>query len=79
MIGYGTQKKVNLSGAVDVVTSKELVNRPVANVTQVLQGLSPNLNITVGNDGGEVGGKMNMDIRGMGSINGGSHMFWLMV
>ena len=72
VIGYGTQKKVNLSGAVDVVSSKELVNRPVANVTQVLQGLSPNLNITVGNDGGEVGGKMNMDIRGMGSINGGS-------
>jgi TonB-linked SusC/RagA family outer membrane protein len=72
VIGYGTQKKVNLSGAVDVVQSKEIVNRPVANVSQALQGLSPNLNITVGADGGEMGGRMNMDIRGMGSINGGS-------
>lgn len=72
VVGYGTQKKINLSGAVDVVSSKELSNRPVPNVTQVLQGLSPNLNITVGNDGGEVGGKMDMNIRGLGSINGGS-------
>ena len=63
---------MNLSGAVDVVQSKEIVNRPVANVSQALQGLSPNLNITVGADGGEVGGRMNMDIRGLGSISGGS-------
>ncbi len=72
VIGYGTQKKVNLSGAVDVVQSKEIVNRPVSNVSQALQGLSPNLNITVGADGGAVGGKMEMNIRGLGSINGGS-------
>ena len=69
VIGYGTQKKINLSGSVDVVTSKQIEDRPVTNVTQALQGLSPNLNITVGNDGGEVGGKMNMNIRGFGSIN----------
>ncbi|MFO7668415.1 MAG: TonB-dependent receptor [Bacteroidales bacterium] len=72
VIGYGTQKKVNLSGAVDVVQSKEIVNRPVSNVSQALQGLSPNLNITVGADGGAVGGTMDMNIRGLGSINGGS-------
>jgi len=71
VIGYGTQKKVNLSGAVDVVTSKAIENRPVSNVSQALQGLSPNLNITVGADGGEVGARMNMNIRGLGSINGG--------
>ena len=71
VIGYGTQKKVNLSGAVDVVTSKTIQNRPVNNLTQALQGLAPNLNITVGDDGGEVGGRMLMNIRGQGSINGG--------
>jgi TonB-linked SusC/RagA family outer membrane protein len=70
VIGYGTQKKVNLSGAVDVVTSKSLESRPVKNVVQALQGLSPSLNITVSNDGGEAGGKMNMNIRGYGSISG---------
>ncbi|TFH27557.1 MAG: SusC/RagA family TonB-linked outer membrane protein, partial [Bacteroidia bacterium] len=72
VIGYGTQKKINLSGAVDVVQSKQIVNRPVSNVSQALQGLSPNLNITVGADGGALGGRMDMNIRGMGSINGGS-------
>ncbi|MCU0408506.1 MAG: SusC/RagA family TonB-linked outer membrane protein, partial [Bacteroidales bacterium] len=72
VIGYGTQKKVNLSGAVDVVTSKSIENRPVANVTQSLQGVSPSLNISVGNSGGEMGARMNMNIRGIGSINGGA-------
>ncbi len=71
VIGYGTQKKVNLSGSVDVISSKAIESRPVTNLTQALQGLAPNLNITVGDDGGEVGGVMNMNIRGLGSINGG--------
>ncbi len=70
VIGYGIQKKVNLSGAVDVVTSEALVNRPVNNVVQALQGMAPNLNVTVGNEGGELGGKMSMNIRGIGSISG---------
>lgn len=69
-IGYGIQKKVNLSGAVDVVTSSEIDNRPVNNVVQALQGLAPNLNISVGNEGGELGGRMQMNIRGIGSISG---------
>lgn len=72
VIGYGTQKKINLSGAVDVVTSQQLENRPVTNVSQALQGLSPNLNITVSGDGGEMGAKMIMNIRGIGSISGGA-------
>jgi TonB-linked SusC/RagA family outer membrane protein len=69
VIGYGTQKKVNLSGAVDVITSEEISNRPVSNVIQALQGLAPNLNIIVGNEGGELGGKPLINIRGYGSIN----------
>jgi len=72
VVGYGTQKKVNLSGAVDVVTSKALESRPVANLTQSLQGVSPSLNVTVGNSGGEMGARMNLNIRGLGSINGGA-------
>ena len=72
VIGYGTQKKVNLSGAVDVVTSKSIESRPVSNLTQSLQGVSPSLNVTVGNSGGEMGARMNLNIRGLGSINGGA-------
>ena len=45
-VGYGTQKKVNLTGAVDVVTSEVLDNRPLSNLTQGLQGAVPNLQIT---------------------------------
>jgi TonB-dependent outer membrane receptor, SusC/RagA subfamily, signature region len=72
VVGYGTQKKVNLSGAVDVVNSKAIENRPVSNVIQALQGLAPNVNVTPGNTGGEMGAKQTLNIRGQGSINGGS-------
>nr|HPM17795.1 SusC/RagA family TonB-linked outer membrane protein [Bacteroidales bacterium] len=72
VVGYGTQKKVNVSGAVDVVSSKALEKRAVANLSQSLQGISPSLNISVGNSGGEMGARMNLNIRGIGSINGGS-------
>ena len=45
VVGYGTQKKLNLTAAVDQVTSETLENRAVPNVTQGLQGVMPNLNI----------------------------------
>ena len=45
VVGYGTQKKLNLTAAVDQVTSEALENRSVPNVTQGLQGVMPNLNI----------------------------------
>lgn len=45
IVGYGTQKKENLTGAVDQVTSKALQNRPITNLTQGLQGALPNLNL----------------------------------
>jgi TonB-linked SusC/RagA family outer membrane protein len=45
VVGYGTQKKANLTGAVDQITSKNLEDRPVTNLTQGLQGLLPNLNL----------------------------------
>lgn len=45
VVGYGTQKRANATGAVDQITSKNLENRPVTNLTQGLQGLLPNLNL----------------------------------
>jgi TonB-linked SusC/RagA family outer membrane protein len=70
VIGYGTQKKVNLTGAVDVVNEKQIGMRAVTNVTNALQGISPNLNITEGAFSGEPGGKMILNIRGIGSLSG---------
>src|SRR5690242_9202585 len=47
VVGYGTQKKANLTGAVSQVTSEVLENRSIPNLTQGLQGHIPNLNITM--------------------------------
>ena len=72
VVGYGTQKKVNVTGAVSMVESDVLESRPVANVSQALQGQIPGLNLTVGNSGGELGSSMNINIRGTGTIGSGS-------
>ncbi|MCC5935862.1 MAG: TonB-dependent receptor [Lunatimonas sp.] len=69
VVGYGTQKKINLTGAVDQIGGEQLVNRPVANVMQGLQGASPGLNITY--SGGRPGSVPDINIRGFTSINGG--------
>ncbi|AZI21599.1 TonB-dependent receptor [Chryseobacterium taklimakanense] len=45
VVGYGRQKKVNLTGSVDQITAEALENRPVSNIAQALVGASPNLNL----------------------------------
>ncbi|HYH56012.1 MAG TPA: carboxypeptidase-like regulatory domain-containing protein, partial [Anseongella sp.] len=45
VVGYGTQRKVNLTGAVDQVTAEVFQNRPIPNISQGLVGAVPNLNI----------------------------------
>jgi len=45
VVGYGVQKKLNLTAAVDQVTNETLENRSLPNLTQGLQGVMPNLNI----------------------------------
>ncbi len=47
VVGYGVQKKANLTGAVDQVSSEVFENRPISNATQALKGAIPNLNITL--------------------------------
>jgi TonB-linked SusC/RagA family outer membrane protein len=49
VVGFGTQKKVNLTGAISTVSSEKFENRPVSNIGQALQGVVPNLNIGIGN------------------------------
>ncbi|RZM27241.1 MAG: SusC/RagA family TonB-linked outer membrane protein, partial [Pedobacter sp.] len=68
VVGYGTQKKVNLSGAVSQITSKEITNRPVSNLTSALQGVSPGVTITRGS--GKPGAEgTGIRIRGATSAN----------
>lgn len=69
VVGYGTQKKLNLTAAVDQVDGEALENRPIPNLTQGLQGVMPNLNIVL------LDGKPNQspsyNIRGTTSIGQG--------
>lgn len=71
VVGYGTQKKANLSGAVAAVDGKVLQDRPITNIGQGLQGVVPNLNITM-NNGGAPGATSSFNIRGNTSLSGGS-------
>ncbi len=71
VVGYGTQKKENLTGAVAAVAGDVLENRPITNVGQGLQGVVPNLNVTM-SKGGAPGSSSDFNIRGNNSINGGS-------
>lgn len=70
VVGYGTQKKVNLTGAVSSVSSKELESRPMSNLGQGLQGLVPNVNISMPTNGNP-GQKSSFNIRGTTSLTGG--------
>ena len=72
VVGYGTQKKVNVTGAVSMVGSDVIESRPVANVSQALQGAVPGLNLSTSSSGGDLNTSMNINIRGTGSIGDGS-------
>lgn len=70
VVGYGTQKKANLTGAVATVdVNKTLDSRPIADIGRGLQGSVPGVNITIPT--GEIGSDPLIKIRGqIGSISG---------
>lgn len=70
VVGFGTQKKVNLTGAVGVVTQEEIAQRPVTNVTQALQGVVPGLQITQTN--GSLENTPSVNVRGTTTIGQGT-------
>lgn len=72
IVGYGTQKKAHLTGAVSSIGGEELESRPVQNVGQALQGVMPGLNVQTTGLGGELNQNMSFNIRGAGTIGVGS-------
>jgi TonB-linked SusC/RagA family outer membrane protein len=66
VVGFGTQKKVNMTGAVATVGAKEFESRPVTNAAAALQGKIANLN-TYNSDGG-IGKKATFNIRGYSGL-----------
>lgn len=71
VVGFGTQKKVNLTGSVGVATAKDLESRPVTNAVQALQGVIPGLNIST--TSGDINSTMDISVRGTGTIGEGSN------
>jgi TonB-linked SusC/RagA family outer membrane protein len=68
VVGYGTQKKANLTGAVATISGAELQNRPVPNALAALQGVSPGVTIT--RNSGQPGSEgYGIRIRGFSSAN----------
>lgn len=70
VVGYGTQKKVNLTGSITTVSSKSLENRASHSLANMLQGSVPGLNITTSS--GVPGSSPSINVRGTTSINGAS-------
>lgn len=73
VVGFATQKKVNLTGSVGVATSKDIAGRPVQNATAALQGVIPGLNISNSSSGGELNASKQINVRGMSTIGDGSN------
>ncbi|RPE12377.1 SusC/RagA family TonB-linked outer membrane protein [Chitinophaga lutea] len=74
VVGYGVQKKVNLTGSVSSVSSKQLENRPVTSVSNALQGTMAGVTVTAANSGqpGKDGGVIR--VRGIGTLNNSNAM-----
>ncbi|QZT36554.1 TonB-dependent receptor [Halosquirtibacter xylanolyticus] len=70
IVGYGTQKKANLTGAVETISSETIVDRPAPSLSHALQGSVAGLNVTVEN--GQPGSAPKINIRGTTSITSGS-------
>lgn len=69
VVGYGTQKKVNLTGAISTIGPESLEKRPIISTSAALQGIAPGVTVTTqsgapGGDGGQI------KIRGISSFNG---------
>ena len=71
VVGYGTQKKGNLTGSVSVIGSEQMERRPNVSASNALQGLAPGVTVTsqTGAPGGDAG---RIRIRGMNSFGGSS-------
>jgi TonB-linked SusC/RagA family outer membrane protein len=73
VVGYGIQKKSDLTGSLSIVTGKEIANLPMSSIDQALQGRSAGVHVT--QNTGAPGEGVSVRIRGIGSINDNSPLF----
>lgn len=75
VIGYGTQRKSDLTGAVSTVSAKDVADLPVSRVDQALQGRAAGVQIT--QTSGAPGAGTSIRVRGGNSINGSNQPLWV--
>ncbi len=73
IVGYGTQVRSKISGAVSTIDSEEITETPILRTEQALQGRSAG--VTVTQNSGSPGSGLTVRIRGAGSINGGDPLY----
>lgn len=76
VVGYGVQKKVNLTGSVSAVKGDALERRPVADATQSLQGMVPGLLVNNSNTG-RPGASGTLTLRGQGNLDNNANPYIL--
>lgn len=75
VVGYGTQRRRELTGAVDRITAKEIENLPIVGPDQALQGRAAGVVVT--QSSGTPGSSINVNIRGVGSLSGGTQPLYI--
>jgi TonB-linked SusC/RagA family outer membrane protein len=70
VVGYGTQKKINMTGAIETISSKQLQNRPVTSASALLQGLAPSIVFSTPAGGNTPGSNPTIQIRGQAALSG---------
>ncbi|MDO1447441.1 TonB-dependent receptor [Rhodocytophaga aerolata] len=75
VVGYGTQKKSQLTGAISSVSSKEISELPIANAQQALQGRAPGIDVMA--EGGRPGQGVSVRVRGRRSFSAGNEPLYV--
>jgi TonB-linked SusC/RagA family outer membrane protein len=73
VIGYGTQKKSDVTSAISTVNVKDITDRPVVNAQEELIGKAPGVQVSI--PSGQPGSDLSIRIRGVGSPNGGEPLY----
>src|SRR6202790_4143774 len=73
VVGYGTQRKSDLTSAISVVNVKDIASRPIISPEEALIGKAPGVQVSI--PSGEPGHDLSVRIRGIGSINGGEPLY----
>lgn len=73
VVGYGSQKRSNISGSVSTITSEEISELPVLRVEQALQGRTAGVSVT--QNSGSPGSALTVRVRGTGTINNSDPLY----